>query len=102
MKIENTGSQHPLERARLQEAQAAAGARPAPAGDRAQGADRRDQLTLSDQAQVLARARAALNEVPDVRVKKVAELRQSVEAGTYQVPHQQLVRRLRARLAGTL
>ena len=102
MKIENPGSQHPLERAHLDETQALAGARATQAGGRAQGADRRDQLTLSAQAQVLAKARAALDEVPEIRADKVEALRRSVEAGTYRVPHKQLARRLTARRTDAL
>jgi negative regulator of flagellin synthesis FlgM len=101
MKIENTGSQ-PISRPELKGPQAADGARSSRADIQVRGAGGRDQLTLSDQAQVLARARAALNEQPEIRAEKVEELRQSVEAGTYQVPHEKLVRRLMARLADTL
>lgn len=95
MKIENTGSSR-LTRADLAETQAADGTRAKAAG--AQAASAKDRLELSEQAQTLAKARAALANQPEIRADKVQELRQAVTTGTYQVPHAQLVRRLVARL----
>ncbi len=102
MKIENTGSQHSVARKQLAETQAAENARAARTRPAARGSERRDELTLSDQAQMLARARAALDEQPDVRAEKVQELKSSVEAGTYQVPLKKLAQQLLKRLDSTL
>lgn len=102
MKIENTGSQHTVARKQVAETQAAENARAAKAREAARGSERRDELTLSSQAQTLARARAALDEQPDVRAEKVQELKSAVEAGTYQVPLKKLAQQLMKRLSDAL
>lgn len=58
------------------------------AGQRADGA------TLSTAAQDLLRARHAAQDAPEVRAALVAELRQQVQSGTYQVDEQSLAQRL--------
>lgn len=54
----------------------------------------KDQATLSERARLLAKARAGLDEIPEVRSEKVDALRQQVEDGIYQIPIEQLVKRL--------
>lgn len=99
MKVENTGSQG-LSRAHLKDTQAVEGARPAQTRPAAKPAPQGDRLELSDQAQTLAKARQTLQAQPEVRAEKVQALRASVENGTYQVPHAQLARRLKAQING--
>lgn len=99
MKIENS-SPNPLSRPQVQEAQSSEAARSARQADTKRADDRRDQLQLSDQAQMLAKAQAVLADQPEVRTEKVTEIKQAVEAGTYQVPHESLARRLMSQLRG--
>ncbi len=58
----------------------------------------KDQAALSARGRALSKARAALDEVPDVRADKVQALREQIQTGAYQVPHQKLAGRLLARL----
>lgn len=46
---------------------------------------RSDRLALSDDLGQMRRAHAAASEAPDVRAKRVAEIKAQVQAGTYQV-----------------
>ena len=57
-------------------------------------ASRADGASLSPAAQELLRARRATQEAPDVRAALVAELRQQVQSGTYQVDEHALAKRL--------
>lgn len=41
-----------------------------------------DQLDISREADMVSRAR----EAPDIRTERVAEIRQAIEAGTYETP----------------
>jgi negative regulator of flagellin synthesis FlgM len=63
----------------------------------------KDKATLSEQARLLARAHSALEAAPEVRADRVEELRKQIENGTYQVPHEELVKKLlnQVRLNGT-
>jgi negative regulator of flagellin synthesis FlgM len=54
----------------------------------------RDEAILSSQAILLAKARAALDAVPEIRSEPVDALKAQVETGTYQVPIERLVARL--------
>jgi negative regulator of flagellin synthesis FlgM len=56
----------------------------APTGAEAQG-KRTDSLVLSQGAQEVQRALSSLKETPDVRQELVAELRQRIQDGTYEV-----------------
>ncbi len=99
MKVQNTGSQG-TSRAQLHDTQAVEGARAAQTRPAAKPPAKGDRLELSDQAQALAQARQALQAQPEVRAEKVQALRTSVETGTYQVPHAQLARRIKAQIVG--
>ncbi len=54
----------------------------------------KDKATLSEKALLLANARGKLDEVDEVRSDKVDELRQKILSGNYQVPHEQIIRKL--------
>ena len=97
MKIENNGSQG-ISRAQRNDAQAVEAARAAQARPAAKPESKSDRLELSDQAQMLAKARKTLDAQPEIRQEKVQALRASVENGTYQVPIAQLARRLASQL----
>lgn len=60
---------------------------------------RADGVLLSDQARAIARAETAARSAPDVREELVAELRQQVRSGTYQIKDEQVARRLLDRQA---
>jgi flagellar biosynthesis anti-sigma factor FlgM len=53
-----------------------------------------DTVTLSEGARSLATARAAVQNASDVRDDKVAEIKQRISDGTYQVPTRVLARKL--------
>jgi negative regulator of flagellin synthesis FlgM len=57
-------------------------------------ARRPDSVSLSASARTLATARAAVQQAPDVREAKVAEIKQRVQNGTYTVPARVLARNL--------
>ena len=65
-------------------------------GDRGKldGLSGKDEAMLSDRARLLAKSRAFLNEVPEVRTDLVDGLRKEVEAGTYKVPIEALAKKL--------
>ena len=97
MKIQNTGSD-PYNRLNVDGVQnvdpaAKANGTTGPAKTAAQ-----DQAAVSEKGRALSKARAALREVPDVRAEKVAERREQVKAGQYQVNHQKLAARLMSRV----
>jgi flagellar biosynthesis anti-sigma factor FlgM len=58
----------------------------------------KDRASFSERAKELAKARSLLEDAPDVRADKVNGLRQQVESGAYQVPVDELVKRLMERL----
>ena len=54
--------------------------------DRAkESATKTDTVVISDAAKRIQEARAKLDEIPDVREDKVAELRNQIQNGTYQI-----------------
>jgi negative regulator of flagellin synthesis FlgM len=53
-----------------------------------------DSVSLSENARSLAAARDAVKNVPDVREQKVAEIKQHVSDGTYNVPAKMLARKM--------
>jgi negative regulator of flagellin synthesis FlgM len=96
MSIERLGH-HEAARTYLQNADSARGASAASstAADARQGVTRRpDSVSLSDNARSLATARSAVQQAPDVRDAKVADIKQRVEDGTYNVPAHVLARNL--------
>jgi flagellar biosynthesis anti-sigma factor FlgM len=54
----------------------------------------KDRAELSEQARLLAKARVASQETPDVRSDRVQELKQQIASGAYSIPYQDLARRL--------
>jgi flagellar biosynthesis anti-sigma factor FlgM len=55
---------------------------------------RGDTLEISDRARELARARQAVDEAPDARAEKVADIKKRIEDGTYTVSPKLLARKL--------
>jgi flagellar biosynthesis anti-sigma factor FlgM len=53
-----------------------------------------DSAQLSEQAKLLSKAHQAFNATPDVRVDKVNAIKVQVDSGNYQVPLNELARRL--------
>jgi flagellar biosynthesis anti-sigma factor FlgM len=53
-----------------------------------------DKATLSSQAQSLAKARSSFDEVSDVRLERVQDIKERIQAGKYQIPVKELVDRL--------
>lgn len=59
-----------------------------------EGGRRPDSITLSTNALQLAAARAAVQNVPDIRDTKVAAIKLQVDSGTYSVPAHVLARKM--------
>jgi negative regulator of flagellin synthesis FlgM len=57
-------------------------------------AQKADSVTLSDSARSLAAAREAVQNAPDVREAKVADIKQRVDSGTYEVSSKVLARKM--------
>ena len=53
-----------------------------------------DSVNLSDSAKSLANAQQAVQDAPAVRDQKVAEIKQRVQDGTYDVPSRVLARKM--------
>ena len=53
-----------------------------------------DSVSLSADARSLAAARDTVKSAPDVREQKVADIKQRVDTGTYQVPARVLARKM--------
>ena len=53
-----------------------------------------DSVTLSDSARSVATARTAVQSAPDVRQQKVADIKQQLSDGTYQVSSSVLARKM--------
>ena len=70
------------------------------AGRGAAGATVSEGLSFSDGARAFAQARAAVARTPDVRASVVADLRQRIGSGTYQVQPRELARSMLMSLAG--
>ena len=64
------------------------------AGGAAGAAAKSDGVLLSDQARAVARAQAAVRAAPDVREQLVAELREQIRNGTYQIDDEAVVQRI--------
>jgi len=60
----------------------------------------KDQATLSEGARLLAESLAALNNTPEVRTDLVAQLKEQIDAGEYEVPYDELAKKLAAVLKG--
>ncbi|MCC7370284.1 MAG: flagellar biosynthesis anti-sigma factor FlgM [Chloroflexi bacterium] len=53
-----------------------------------------DTVEISDRSRELARARQAVDEAPEVRAERVADIKKRIEDGTYSVSPQMLARKL--------
>jgi negative regulator of flagellin synthesis FlgM len=53
-----------------------------------------DEVSLSDGARSMAAAHEAVRNAPDVREQKVADIKQQVDSGTYQVSARVLARKM--------
>lgn len=56
-----------------------------------------DKLNVSNDAQAYLIARQAINNVPDVREQKVAELENRVKSGTYEVKDEDIAEKMLGR-----
>src|ERR1051326_9205510 len=74
--------------------QGAAAARPHNGQNRAPRTQQGDTVSLSDNAKSLASARQSVQAAPDVRDHKVADIKQRVQDGTYDVPSRVLARKM--------
>jgi len=59
---------------------------------------RKDKAELSDQARLLSKARAALEETPEVDQAKVDDLKAKIQKGEYNVPYEDLADRMMSKL----
>ena len=59
-----------------------------------QAAGRSDEITISQRGVELQKASQAARELPDVRPQKVAELRKQIQAGTYKIDDDELLRKM--------
>lgn len=57
-----------------------------------------DKVEMSEEARLLAKARAALGNVDDANTEKLAALRSQIESGDYTVQVTELARKLAAKL----
>lgn len=58
----------------------------------------KDRAELSENARLLAKARASLEELSEVERERVERLREQIDSGTYTVPVEDLAKRLVSRL----
>jgi flagellar biosynthesis anti-sigma factor FlgM len=92
MEIERTQTPAPRAIEALNAARAArAQASLEPSSDLAIGAD---TIEISERARELARASQAVDETSEVRSEKVAQIKKSLEDGTYSVPVELLAQKL--------
>jgi negative regulator of flagellin synthesis FlgM len=75
-------------------AAATAAVQPAGKAHQRSHAQSTDSVTLSDSARTLATARTAVQNAPDVRQQKVADIKQQLSDGTYQVSSRVLARKM--------
>jgi flagellar biosynthesis anti-sigma factor FlgM len=66
--------------------------------DQAGAAASRDRAELSERARLLAKAKTALEETPDVDMERIHDLQKLVESGAYDIPFDELARLLMAKL----
>jgi len=62
--------------------------------ERADFINGKDQASLSEKARLLSKARAELEETPEIRTDLVAHLRTQVETGEYKISYDRLATRL--------
>lgn len=54
----------------------------------------KDTLEVSEKARLLSKARIAIDGVEEARAQKVNDLKEKVNNGDYQVPHEELAKRI--------
>lgn len=95
MKIENTNlsplSSKPTESAKRAE-------KKNPLKDVRSVGTRQDKVQMSEEARLLAKARAALGNIEETNTEKLAALRGQIESGDYTVQVNELARKLAAKL----
>lgn len=67
---------------------------PTPKADAERVRPASDTVEISDRSRELARARQAVDESPEVRADRVADIKKRIEDGTYSVSPQMLARKL--------
>ena len=61
---------------------------------RTEGSRQEDQLNISQEARFINVARTALQQLPQPNERKLEELRQTMQAGTYEVQNEELVEKI--------
>lgn len=56
-----------------------------------------DHLTLSSRAQDMLKARGVLNDMPPLREDRLAQIKERVQSGTYEVPSQDVAAKIISR-----
>ena len=59
----------------------------------------RDTLSLSREARAVKEVRELLQQTPEVREEKVAELKEKISSGEYQVPGEEVAEKMLQRMA---
>jgi len=93
MKIEHTGPK-PISKSTIENAYSVDKSARSSESSELSGISGKDKATLSEGARALAKAYAALDEAPEIRQERVAELRKQIESGNYEVPFEEVVKRL--------
>jgi negative regulator of flagellin synthesis FlgM len=78
--------------------QAAKGTTPVDHSSRSTASEVSSHVTFSDQAKVLQKARAALDETPDVRIQRVEEIKAAIANGTYRLDLHDLAQKIQSLL----
>lgn len=60
-------------------------------------AQRRDSISLSTEARLLAKARAAADSAPELENERLNQIRQRIESGDYTIQVEEIARKLAAR-----
>lgn len=50
-----------------------------------EAAAKKDQVTVSDKAKEIAKLKAEVNDMPEIRADRVEEVKKAIDAGTYNV-----------------
>lgn len=50
-----------------------------------EGAAKNDQVTVSEKAKEIAKLKAEVNKIPEIRADRVDEVKKAIDAGTYNV-----------------
>lgn len=95
MKVNNQGIKQ-IYQMDLEEARPTGRSRPSAEKSSASGLERKDQAELSESARLLAKALNEADSTPAARAEQVRQLKEQVEAGTYESPYDELARRLLA------